>query len=1287
MRTTTLHPRWSRPLAAAVATATLLTALPSVAQANVAPADVAPADLAQADELTLTNTLEDVGPGISLRHLKAVDEGGWYDARFLTIDLAEDAVSTDLLTAGPVASGGPLSVAANRAGAVAGVNGEFFDIGNSNAALGGEVQGGVLRKTSDISARPHVGVSQDGIAQLVDLAVDASADLAGAPHKVLSVNAANGGGVPANGMVAYTPTWGEYSRNRGFTGVAADRIAEVVVQDGAVVSVQQSGPAGSGPLPEGGFALVGRDSAADALRALTPGEKVSLSYELADTAARDLEFALGHGGTIVSEGKVVDGLQTSIAPRTALGFRDDGRTLVLATWDGPGGTGKGGVGIDKAARDLVRLGVDTAVNLDGGGSTTMVARALGDQEATVRNVPSDGHERSNPNGVGVFVAPGDGRLHDLLVEPAPGGASADGDVNVFPGLHRTLVAKGVDDHETPVEVAEDAVRWDARGASVTDGRLQAPAKARGEITVSARSGRERDALDVRVLGPVDDVELSTGRLSIADATPSSAVTVAVTGRDGQGFTAPIEAGDLELDYDHDVVRVEAAPGGLRITPLQDAATILTVAVAGETATLPITIGVQNVTVYDFEDDVLARWRNNSTRATTFSAAPEGLRVDFEGMRNVGIAATSAAVRVPVPGQPLRVRMRIKSSIAVPSGLTYLGYVDAAGKSGGVYGTGLTASDDWQQATFTLPATTAYPIAVASFQGINTNAAQQKPGTFVLDRIEADVPTSIELPERPDLEADPLISADGEGLDGRDAWRFATLSDVQFTADNPDLTQVATTALHTIRATKPDLVVLNGDITDRGLPQDIALARQVLEDAGCDLVPVGAEPPSGSTPDPRAGSVPCYYVPGNHEAYGLNNTQATLDPFVAEFGQPYRTFDHKGTRFVLLASSYGTLRGTAWDQLPMLQKALADAEKDRSVSNVVVFAHHPVADPGDTAASQLGDGNEVALVQSMLTGFRERTDKGAVMVGSHAQIVDVHREEGVPYVVLPSSGKSPYGTPDRGGFTGWVNWSVDPREDADERWLEADVRAFAQSVALETPETLEVGASAQLSGSVVQPNGVAPGSRVVPLRYPMSVHWSGSRGLAIGSGERFAEAARRSGKVAVLDPETRTLTALRRGEVTVSVTNDAMRPYDGAASLTPVTTSETIQVVPSAGDGPRISAEAPVFTTQPVGTRGQVQKVTITSTGTEPVRIRSVDVADDERRSPFGVDHDRCSDRTLAPGRTCVVWVRFDPVRPDETSAAELVVRTNGVDRTVTVPLTGTSTRLTWGVPGDGPARH
>ncbi|MGW2064602.1 phosphodiester glycosidase family protein [Streptomyces sp. NPDC001937] len=1175
-----------------LATATALAAAPAVAYADsgpVAPVVVAPANVdpvtgapvtgAQAagapvtgapaggapitGGIPLINTSEKIGPGIDLQHVKALDQKGWYDAQFLNVDLSKRAVGTDLLTSGPVASGGPLSVAANKAGAVAGVNGEFFDIGASNAALGGEVQNGQLVKSADISGRQHVGVSKDGIAQLVDLTVNANANFAGADHKVLSLNAANGGGVPADGLIAFTPAWGDYSRNGGLTGVPNDQIAEVLVKNGSVVSVTPNGPAGSGTIADESFVLVGRGASATALRALQPGDPVKLDYDLADNAAKTMKFALGHGGTIVSGGKVVSGLDTSIAPRTALGFKNGGKTLVLATWDGPGGTGKGGVGIDKEARDLAAMGVETAVNLDGGGSSTMVARALGEDAATVRNVPSDGHERNDPNGVGVFVAKGDGKLDQLLVKPAPGAASADGGVKVFAGLHRALVAEGVDDHQTPVTVDPKSVRWSANGASVKGGTLTAPIKAHGTLTVNAHVGGEHTQEKVSVLGAVDSVEMSSQRLSIPDATPDNVVSVSVTGRDAQGYTAPIDPQDLSLDYDHSVVDIKSVDGKLKITPLTDAGTILTVSVGGKSVQLPITVGVQTKTVYDFDDDVLARWRNNSTAATTFSQDPDGLRIDFNAMRNVGITAMSATGRIQVPGQPLRLRVRIKSSISVPNGLTYISYVDADGKSGGVYGTGLTASDNWQNASFTLPANTKFPIAISGFQGINTSVAQQKAGMFVLDRVEADIPTSIDLPAQPDLQPDPLVSDDGSLLQGHDTWKFATLSDVQFTADNPALTQVATAAIQRIRKTNPDLIVLNGDITDRGLSQDLSLARKVLTDAGCDLVPVGQEPAANSTPDPKAGSVPCYYVPGNHESYGLNNVQSDLSNFTKEFGQPYRTFDHKGTRFILLASSLGSLRQTAWDQLPMLQQALADAKKDRSVGNVMVFAHHPVDDPAETKSSQLGDRDEVALIEHMLTDFRDSTGKGAAMAGSHAQIANVHRLEGVPYTVLPSSGKDPYGTPDRGGFTGWVDWSVDADRSANQQWLEADVRAFAQSITLNTPASVEAGKTAALSGSIVQPQGVGTGTRVVPLRYPMSVHWSGSSNLAIGSGKHAIDQARDKGKVAILDPQTRTLTALRSGSVTVSVTNDSMRAYTDDSSLAPITTSKTIKVLPAA----------------------------------------------------------------------------------------------------------------------------
>ena len=43
-----------------------------------------------------------------------------------------------------------------------------------------------------------------------------------------------------------------------------------------------------------------------------------------------------------------------------------------------------------------------------------------------------------------------------------------------------------------------------------------------------------------------------------------------------------------------------------------------------------------------------------------------------------------------------------------------------------------------------------------------------------------------------------------------------------------------------------------------------------------------------------------------------------------------------------------------------------------------------------------------------------------------------------------------------------------------------------NITLDTPDSVQAGRTAQLSGSIVQPQGVSTGTRVVPLRYPMSV---------------------------------------------------------------------------------------------------------------------------------------------------------------------------------------------------------
>ncbi|WP_137294969.1 phosphodiester glycosidase family protein [Nocardioides dongxiaopingii] len=1261
-------------------------AAPAVAAA--VPASAAADDPAPtAGSLSLVDETEAVGPGITLRSLTSVTPQGWYDQRILSVDLANPAVTSDLLSGEHVTDRNAISRKADEAGAVAGVNGDFFDISNSGAPLGAAVKDGELLKSSDHGTWGHVGVGQDGIGRAVDMTLDAKATFGGVDHAVASLNAANTlAGSPADAIIAFTPTWGSYNRAIGVSG--ATDVASVLVQDGKVVSVDPAA-AGAGAIPEGAFVLVGREAGAAAIRTLVAGDAVSLGYDLRDDIAEQMEFVIGSNRELVRDGvaRPDSELDNDVHPRTVIGFKDGGRTMLLVTNDGRQSP-VNGMTMRELAAFMVSQGAETAWNLDGGGSTTMVARPLGETATTVRNRPSDGTERLDPNGVGVFVAPGNGRAEELVITPGTDDAA------VFPGLHRTLTAKGIDDHMTPVPLARGDVRWSTSVGTVDGGLLAAPAGAAGTITVKGNADGSQGIARVRVLRPLRTLELSTNRIAITDPVAANAVQLRVTGRDAQGFAAPVEAVDLDLDYDRRIVRVTPSGTGLRITPLTDGGTVLVLSAGGQSVKLPITVGVQTVRPYAFDDEAAGtgRWTSNSSAGATvaISKDPEGVRLQFSATRNKGITAAGVPARwVEIPGQPLRVRVKMKSSVAVPAGLTYAGFWDAAGKSAGLYGTGLVASDQWQYVTFTIPSTVTYPIRFNSFQGINTAVDQQQAGAFVFGGIEADVPSEIELPAQEPLRSDPLFSADGHVDDEQD-WNFATLSDVQFTAAQPELTKVAVAALARIRAQEPDLIVLNGDIIDRGLAEDVDLARETLEAGGCDLVGLGEEPDAESTPDPASDTVPCYYVPGNHESYGVGNVQSTLAAWEAEFGQPYRTFDHKGTRFVLLNSALGSLRGSDWDQLPMLQEALATAVDDPDVSNVMVFAHHPVEDPAETDSSQLTDRLEVRLVEKLLSDFSVESDKGVTMVGSHAQITHVERVEGVSYVVLPSSGKAPYGTPDRGGFTGWLDWNVDRDASAGEQWLTADVRAFAQEVVVDAPETLEVSRAATVGGHVVQPSGVAAGSRVVPLAYPMSVDWSGDAGLAIGSGDAAVAAARAGKKVAILDPETRQLTGLRTGEVTLSVTNDSMREYTDEASAAPVTGTRTVQVVAYQGPGSRIDAPAPVFPTQPVGTTGAGQPVTVTNTGDRPLRVSDVAITatGSSPAGEFVVAGEQCAGVDIAPGASCEVLVRFAPSAAEVTSTAELVLTANTPEGGFEVPLTGLSSGPLQGEPGepgeDGP---
>lgn len=89
-------------------------------------------------------------------------------------------------------------------------------------------------------------------------------------------------------------------------------------------------------------------------------------------------------------------------PRTDVGLSQDGRSLYLAVIDGRQPGYSVGVTNSDAAQLLIALGSYQGLNLDGGGSTTLV-QSNGTRGATIINRPSGGTERYDGNSFGVYA--------------------------------------------------------------------------------------------------------------------------------------------------------------------------------------------------------------------------------------------------------------------------------------------------------------------------------------------------------------------------------------------------------------------------------------------------------------------------------------------------------------------------------------------------------------------------------------------------------------------------------------------------------------------------------------------------------------------------------------------------------------------------------------------------------------------------------------------------------------------------------------------------------------------
>jgi uncharacterized protein YigE (DUF2233 family) len=288
-----------------------------------------------------------------------VHRGAMY-INLLDVDLASSNVFVKPVLAGETFSKlDEVRDQAQKVNAIAAVNGNYFK--HDGTPLGTLVIDGEWI-AGPLYDRTCMGITDDGRVLVDRVKLHGMLETSNPDVKGIWINNVNQPRRHGCRIVAYTRRWGEN------VNMAYDGTVVAINSHGRVVgkSLKTMG------IPAGGFVLT--DSKTSPLTHLNVGDLVHLSWHPGPHDWNRVVHAISGGPVLIRNGQLFVDCQSenfrkswtsnSIKARTAVGVTAN-RHLLLATIEGPHT-------LWDVAKFLKKLGAVDAINLDGGGSTTMV---------------------------------------------------------------------------------------------------------------------------------------------------------------------------------------------------------------------------------------------------------------------------------------------------------------------------------------------------------------------------------------------------------------------------------------------------------------------------------------------------------------------------------------------------------------------------------------------------------------------------------------------------------------------------------------------------------------------------------------------------------------------------------------------------------------------------------------------------------------------------------------------------------------------------------------------------
>ncbi len=483
--------------------------------------------------------------GITYEKIERYTSAGWMNINVIRTDLTDKYTEVNPITnENGVSNRTPLSTMIKSSGATAAVNGDFFYMGDPTYTYGALIKDG---KT--ITSPLPYSYGYPTVSKLIDGNVDISVwnpkiTLYGPDNTAFDVTVLNKTSSLDWAPTILTTDWNKTSP--GYNG--KKDIIEIVVIDNTVSEVRKNQP--SILIPEKGYIIAScnETTITQLQNSFVPGQPATLNIEL-DLAPKNTEWAFGALNYLVKDGmlNIVSGEVLGTNPRTAIGFNKDNSEMIMVTIDG---RNKNYVGVKQTelAEIMLGLGAYNAVNMDGGGSTTMGVDFLKNSNITVVNIPSDGRERKIASGVGVFnTSPDSDNISKIEI--------ISNQNAVFNNTEVALNLKYYNEYYTPLDINANNVEFkiSPTNAGEVVNNVFYPSMA-GKTVITANVGNTEGKIEIEVLDTPVALKFNSDSLTMGFKDTYNIGEI--LGIDRNGKSANIPAKYVSYSYRNRVGKVE-----------------------------------------------------------------------------------------------------------------------------------------------------------------------------------------------------------------------------------------------------------------------------------------------------------------------------------------------------------------------------------------------------------------------------------------------------------------------------------------------------------------------------------------------------------------------------------------------------------------------------------------------------------------------------------------------------------------------------------------------------------